>query len=264
MALSPISAAELEQRVRERADMVGSEFVTGPEVFRYLEAAWQEFYSILVASGEDLFVRRATLIPNAGDVLGTEDLDYISTEDGDLIAIGNAGALRTYVNLPTSFKALRLVRHTDGFQLRKATLNDYEHLQNTNRPGKPIYYRLEIDPRNDYVRMELLPTMDQSYPLEAFYVPQISLDEFLETSDVGRLVRGWDEYLVLTAAGKCLAKEESEIANLMKERELLVERIKSDLMPVDKAEPDRVQQINGAGLMQTTDSILFGDEEQFS
>ena len=69
--------------------------------------------------------------------------------------------------------------------------------------------------------------------------------------------------LVLTGAGKCLSKEESEVANLMKERELLIERIKSDLMPVDRAEPDRVQQVNNAG-MQTTDSILFGDEEQFS
>lgn len=264
MALSPISAAELEQRVRERADMVGSEFVTGPEIYRYLEAAWQEFYSILVASGEDLFVRRATLTPNAGDMLGTEDLDFISTEDGDLIAIGNAGSLRTYVNLPTSFKALRLVRHTDGFQLRKATLNDYELLQNSARPGKPLYYRLEIDPRNDYVRMELLPTMDESYTLEVFYVPQIALAEFLSTSDIGRLVRGWDEYLVLTAAGKCLSKEESEVANLMKERELLIERIKSDLVPVDKNEPDVVQQKTGGGYYGSVDSILSGDEEIFS
>lgn len=264
MALSPISAAELEQRVRERADMVGSEFVTGPEIQRYLEAAWQEFYSILVASGEDLFVRRATLTPNAGDMLGTEALDFISTEDGDLIAIGNAGSLRTYVNLPTSFKSLRLVRHTDGYQLRKATLNDYEFLQNSSRPGKPLYYRLEVDPRNDYVRLELLPTMDVSYTLEVFYIPQISLDEFLATSDVARIVRGWDEYLVLTASGKCLSKEESEVSNVMKERELLIERIKSDLIPVDRAEPDRVQQIQNSGYFQSTDSILFGDEEPFS
>lgn len=264
MALSPISAAELEQRVRERADMVGSEFVTGAEIRRYLEAAWQEFYSILVASGEDLFVRRATLTPSAGDMLGTEDLDFISTEDGDLIAIGNAGALRTYVNLPTSFKALRLVRHTDGFRLRKATLNDYELLQNANLPGKPQFYRLEIDPRNDYVRMELLPTMDVSYELELFYVPQIALDEFLSTSDVGRIVRGWDEYLVITASAKCLSKEESDIANLMKERELLVERIKIDMVPVDKSEPDVVQQLHNSGLRSTSESILFGEEELFS
>lgn len=264
MALAPISAAELEQRVRERADMVNSEFVTSAEVRRYLEAAWQEFYSILVASGEDLFIRRAMLTPNAGDMLGTENLDFISTEDGDLIAIGNAGSLRTYVNLPTSFKALRMVRHVDGFQLRKATLGDYEGLQNTNRPGKPLYYRLELDPRNDYVRLELLPTMDESYQLEVFYVPQVSLDEFLSTSDVGRIVRGWDEYLVLTAAGKCLSKEESDVGNLMKERELLIERIKGDLIPVDRAEPDQVQQIQHNGIHRSIEGILFGDEEMFS
>jgi hypothetical protein len=262
MALIAVSADELEQRVRERADMVDSQFCTSAELQRFLEAAWQELYSIMVASGEDLFIRRALITGSAADPLVTENGDLLVTENGDVIIVGGVIPVSSYVNLPAQVKALRLVRHVDGTRLRKSTLNDQEFVQSSTRPGKPLYYRPELDPRNDYLRLELLPWPDRSYEFDVFYVPALSLKEFLTTSYSSIPVRGWDEYLVLTAAAKARDKEESDVGNLMKEREILVERIRADLVPFDKSEPDTVVQMSGMGI--DAESRMWGEDDIFS
>lgn len=260
MALIAVSPEELEQRVRERADMVDSEFVTSAEVQRFLEAAWQELYSIMVASGEDLFIRRARITSAAADPLVTETGDLLVTENGDVIIVGGVVAASSYINLPEQVKALRLVRFADGYRLRKITLHELENF--TSQPGKPVYYRLDMDPRNDYLRLELSPTPDRSYDFDVFYVPALSLEEFLESSFVSIPIRGWDEYLVLTAAAKAKDKEEADIGNVMKEREMLLERIRADLVPFDKSEPDVVAQIATSGAYR--DPEYFDDGELFS
>jgi hypothetical protein len=263
MALVAVSADDLEQRVRERADMVDSQFVTSAEVQRFLEAAWQELYSIMVASGEDLFIRRARITGSAADPLVTENGDLIVTENGDVLIVGGVIPVGSYINLPGQMKALRLVRHVDGVRLRKATLHDLEAVQSSTRTGKPLYYRLDMDPRNTNLRLELYPTPNASYEFDVFYVPALSLKEFLTSSYVSIPVRGWDEYLVLTASGKCKDKEESDVANVMKEREILLERIRADLVPFDKSEPDQVVSMSLAG-QRDPESQYWGDHEVFS
>ncbi len=262
MALIAVSADELEQRVRERADMVDSQFVTSAEVQRFLEAAWQELYAIMVASGEDLFIRRARISNSKVDPLVTENGDLIVTENGDVIIVGGVVTQNSYINLPAQMKALRLVKHVDGLRLRKATLHDLENWTSSSRANKPLFYRLEMDPLNDFLRLEFQPPPDKSYDFDLFYVPALSLREFLTTSYVSIPVRGWDEYLVLTAAAKALNKEETDIANVMKERADLTERIKSDLSPFDKSEPDVVAQIANSG--QDRENNFWDDGEVFS
>lgn len=262
MALLAVSADELEQRVRERVDMVDSQFVTSAEMQRFLEAAWQELYSIMVASGEDLFIRRARISGSAVDPLVTENGDLLVTENGDVIIVGGVVATSSYINMPAQIKALRLVRHVDGARLRKATLHDYESLLDSRRSSKPLYYRIDMDPRNEFVRLELLPSPDRSYDFDIYYVPALSLKEFLNSSYASIPVRGWDEYLVLTAGAKCKDKEESDIGNMMKERDILIERIRADLVPFDKSEPDVVVQMSGAGL--DAESSMWDDGEIFS
>jgi hypothetical protein len=248
MALIAVSADELEQRVRERADMVDSQFVTSAEVQRFLEAAWQELYSIMVASGEDLFLRRVRITGSAADPLVTENGDIIVTENGDILVVGGVIPVGSYVNLPAQMKALRLVRIVDGRRLRKATLHDLEFIQASDCRGEPTAYRLDMDPQNDFLRLELYPSPDRSYEYDVFYVPALSLREFIASSFVSIPVRGWDEYCVLTATAKCKDKEEADIGNVMKEREVLLERIRADLVPFDKSEPDTVIQMSQTGI----------------
>lgn len=261
MALIAVSADELEQRVRERVDMVDSQFVTSAEVQRFLEAEWQELYSIMVASGEDLFIRRARISGSAVDPIVNETGDLIVTENGDIIIVGGVVATSSYVNLPAQIKGLRLVRHVDGLRLRKATLHDYENINFTTQKSKPLYYRIDMDPRNQFVRLELSPIPDRSYDFDVFYVPALSLKEFLVSSFVSIPVRGWDEFLVLGAGAKCKDKEEGDISSLMKEREIITERIRADLVPFDKSEPDVVVQMSGMGVDR--EMMLWDDPEVF-
>ncbi len=264
MALIAVSADELEQRVRERADMVDSQFVTSAEVQRFLEAAWQELYSIMVASGEDLFLRRARITGSAADPLVTEDGDLIVTENGDVLIVGGVVPVGSYINLPAQVKALRLVRIANDVRLRKATVHDLEFIQNAGSSGKPVAYRPDMDPRNQYLRLELYPQPDRSYEYEVFYVPALSLKEFLSSSYVSIPVRGWDEYCVLTATAKCKDKEEADIGNVMKEREVLLERIRADLVPFDKSEPDTVIQMSQTGIGREDRMWLEDGYEVFS
>lgn len=263
MALLAVSADDLEQRVRERADMVDSQFVSSPELQRFLEAAWQELYSIMVASGEDLFIRRVRITGSAADPLVTENGDLIVTENGDVLIVGGVVPVGSYINLPAQIKALRLVRLVNDIRLRKATLHDLELIQNSTRSGKPQFYRLDMDPANSYLRLELYPQPNASYEYDVFYVPALSLQEFLTSSFVSIPVRGWDEYLVITASAKCKDKEEAEISNLMKERDILLERIRADLVPFDKSEPDQVVQMSRAGTT-SEEAQFWSDGEVFS
>jgi hypothetical protein len=263
MALVAVSADDLEQRVRERADMVDSQFVTSAEVQRFLEASWQDLYSIMVASGEDLFIRRVRITGSAADPLVTENGDLIVTENGDVLIVGGVVPVGSYVNLPAQIKALRLVRHVDGVRLRKSTLHDLEMLQDSRHSSRPLYYRLDMDPQNSYLRLELYPQPDRSYEFDVFYVPALSLKEFISSSFVSIPVRGWDEYVVLTASIKCKDKEESDINGVAKEREVLLERIRADLVPFDKSEPDQVVQMSATG-NGDAESRMWGDYEVFS
>jgi hypothetical protein len=266
MALVAVSADDLEQRVREGADMVDSEFVTSAEVQRFLEDGWQELYSKMVASGEDLFVRRAQIVSSAGNFLATETGDVIATENGDIITVGGVVTVSSYINMPAQMKAFRLLRHVDGLRLRKATLNDLENIQSSTSLGKPLFYRPEMDPRNQFLRLELYPQPDQSYTFDLFYVPALSLKEFLVSSYVSIPVRSWDQYLVLTGIAKCKDKEESDVGNVMKMRELVWETIKGDLIPFDRSEPDTVQQLASSGPFRDPEALLFFDDgtETFS
>lgn len=263
MALSPVSADELEQRARERADMVDSQFCTSAEFQRFLEEAWQELYSFMVASGEDLFIRRARISGSAVDPLVTESGDLLVTENGDVIIVGGVVESSSYLNLPGQVKGFRLARHTDGTRLRKATLNDLETVlgDGTSR-GKPRFYRFDMDPQNTYLRLELYPPPDRSYTFDVFYVPALSLDEFLSSSFVSIPVRSWDGFIAVRAAAKAKAKEEADITNEMKEAEMMLERIKNDLIPFDRSEPDVVAQINNSGF--DSESLMWEPPELFS
>lgn len=235
MALSPVSADELEQRARERADMVESQFCTSAEVQRYLEAAWQELYSVMVASSEDFFIRHVPVANAAG---------------------------QAYLELPIQVKAFRLARHQDGgTRLRKATLQDLEVVlgDGTSR-SKPLFYRFDMDPQNTFLRMALYPPPDKVYVIDLYFIPALSLQEFVSSSFVSIPVRSWDEFIALRAAAKMKDKEESDISSIMKEAEMVLERIKADLIPFDRSEPDVVAQINNSGFDRESLMLLDGGE----
>ena len=59
----------LQTRVRQMADMVGSNFVTDAELVYKINAAWQELYDLLVANdGADYFTTSTTFTMTSGSI----------------------------------------------------------------------------------------------------------------------------------------------------------------------------------------------------
>lgn len=205
-----ISSAEIEARVRRRADMENSDFIGSAELTQYCEKAFQEFYGIVTTAEPDLVVKTQSVTLSAGD-----------------------GAK----SLATDYKALRLIRHNASYSLRRVELQSRETLEIGGRRGKPTHYWLSglFTGANTFTP---LPVPDATYAVTVYYIPNIKLEDV--TGGGLNFLAGWDEYVVLTGAIKCKDKEESDVSVLLAERKLLLDHIIAQISVPDTGEPPRI------------------------
>lgn len=220
MTAPAFNTATLEDRVRSRADMVGSSFVTTTEIQSWLEAAWQDLYTTASMQYEDLLVQIT-----------------------DLTAVAGVGALV----LPVDLKRLRALRIKDEEFLTPLSLREIQNLDRVGRRARPMYYwmwgRVSTAPGVD-----ILPYCDATYTITCYYQPTLKLADIQTIGSVPQLA-SLDEYLVLSAAIKCKDKEESSVAVLVGERTALFNAMQASWTPMDTSEAGRVVQIVGRGRM---------------
>lgn len=209
-----VTLSQLISRVRQRADMVGSSFVTDAEVTVYVNDALTELYDVLVRE------------------YGTEN--FISTHYFYTVASQND------YNLPTDFYRLAGidVNPGDGYvELSKFNHSDrnlYANEQPFNSTVPRMRYRLRDS------TFELQPAPPDAYGSRVYYIPQITaLAADGDTVD-SSIVTGHIEYAVVTAAIKCLNKEESDISTLTAEQTMLRARIGDAAKSRDITLPDPV------------------------
>ena len=117
--------------------------------------------------------------------------------------------------------------------------------------AKRVYYttggrRFSIHPFN-------LETLDgaKTSPLtsgtaELWYVPEMSLmtaDDDTIRSIIPPMIKGWPDYIALSAAIRLLIREESDPSALMREKGMMQERLLSMAEPRDAGIPDSIQDI---------------------
>jgi len=221
MATPQFNTTALEQRVRERADMVGSLFVSSTEIASYMEASWQELYTACSVQSEDLFVKQ-----------------YALTITGGTAVYPLSGA--------ADIKKLRGVRIKGDVFLSPLSLREVQNLDRTGRTGKPRFYWMYGDTTNNngLMALEILPPPDNSYSLLVFYQPAIQLADVSGLS-VLPMLAGFDEFIVVSAAMKCKNKEESDCSLLMTEKQSLLAGIIANLTPVDTSEAAHVVSLMG-------------------
>jgi hypothetical protein len=215
----------LMQRARERADMVGSLFVSDTELTSYLEAAFQELYGIASAEYEDLLVKTVTVSVTAGQSV-----------------IFTSGATTGDI------KKLRGVRLQNAEFLSPVSIREIQNLSRDNRTGRPVGYWLFGDWSGNFgsFSLQLLPAADTAYQVVLYYQPSITLSGTDPIPDVAASpLANWDEYLVITAAIKMKDKEESSVAVLMTEKQALLANLRSSWTPVDVSEAQRVTALMG-------------------
>lgn len=211
----------LLDRVRQRADMEGSTFVTEAEITTYINVAMAELHDVLVQRYEDYYVNSTTF------TLPTD----------------NPGTL------PSSFyKALGVDFDSGGVTHR---LQRYK-FQERNMFNSPALVAGRVTSTRYAIQgsqIKFIPDPAASGTVTLYYVPesqQFTASEASTTlvSIAPQVARGYEEYIVIDAAIKCLQKEESEVTILLAQKEQLRARIKDAAMNRDAGEPSVISDVS--------------------
>lgn len=192
--------------------MVGSAFVSDATIAEFLNQSISDLYDLLVgAFGDEYFEVQAVLTTTAG----------VST-----------------VALPSQFYKMTGLFWRESADrrvpVRKYTpveAQAYETLFGWASQG-PVFYRIQAA----NVRFVPVPTGVHTLDLHFIGAPT-RLAQDVDTFDG---YGGWEEWVVVDAAMKCIEKEEGDISALALRKQQLTARIKSAANR-DHAEPARVQ-----------------------
>ena len=213
--------AQLIVRVRQRADMVGSAFVSDAEVVDYINVAMAEIHDLLVDKYEDYYVSTTTYtLP--GDNPGTLPATFYKALGVDLDAGGVSYRLKRY-----------------SFQDR----NMY------NSPGVVAARTADTRYAVQGNQIKFIPDPTMSGTVTLHYVPEAQRFSSGSTSATivslaPAVANGYEEYVVVDAAIKCLLKEESDTQPHMIYKEQLRKRIESAAGNRDAGESYRISDVN--------------------
>ena len=192
-----VTLTELLSRVRTRADMVGSDFVTDTELTYWINESIRSLYDMLVkAYGEDYFISSKSFNTVSGQSEYALDASPVSISD--------------FYKL----KGVDVVFSTDDVRtLRRFTFRDRNRYSPqatwTSGGAKAIVYRLQGG------KLWLLPAPVGVYAVKVWYVPAFTaLATGASTFDG---INGWEKWVVAEVARKALMKEESDVSELNQE-----------------------------------------------
>lgn len=209
--------AEIKTQVRQRADMVHSDFVSDSELTGYINLSYFELYDLLItAYGENYFVAAP---------------DTFNTVNGTA----------QYALPDDLYKLLGVDLRLSNGQFR--TLKQFNFGDRNRRPLNNLVgpYTEELRYRLNGSDLWLAPTPTSVQTIQVWYAP--TLPPLTDDDDVLVSVSGWEEYVIVDAAIKCLNKEESDVSVLMASKQALATRIREAAANRDEAEPSTVRDI---------------------
>lgn len=191
---------QLRTRAREKADQVGSTFVSDPELTTIINLGLAELYDLVVAAFEDYFTISTTLT----------------------VASGNVAVL------PADFYKLRgLDFNNNGSYtaLREFQFNDRNDTQTAD-----LWYRRNYTVGRKYRvlgdTLLLQPETQATGSYRLWYAPAPTMLVGDSTAIPTSLSKfGWDEYIVLYAAERMELKEETSVADYVRQRGEIAQRI---------------------------------------
>lgn len=219
------SLSGLRLQAQQKADRVGSNFVTKAEWNTYINKSADELYDLLVTLYEDYFI---------------QEKSYVIDGSSDVIT------------LPSDFyKLLGVDCAVDGLNFQ--TLKKFDFVDR-NRFSTPTQVaalsrgvNLKYRTMGNQIKFSPFPAGGQT--IKIFYVPRRKT--LLLDTDILDSVSGWNEYVIVDAAIKALNKEESDVQVHLLEKASLVERINASGMNRDAGMPDTIS--------NTRDVNRYGD-----
>jgi hypothetical protein len=228
---STASLSALRDTVRQRCDMVGSEFVTDDELDGWINASAHELYDILVQK----------FSPGSYYVAPTHEF----TADGTSDSFALPGDMYKLLGVDMQLAADSWTT-VKPFAFAERNRYAYPNVQSATIPAN-VRYRimggnLLFTPR---------PTAGQVFRL--WYVPKMTLLQV--DTDVLDGVSGWEEYVVADVCIKALTKEESDPSVFLAQKAALLQRIESAAENRDAGSPATVADSQGADFVWTGNGV---------
>lgn len=219
-----MSLGEIRLRAQERADRVNSNFVSLPEWNYYINQSYYELYDLLITLYEDYYVAPRLAIV---------------TDGSQSYALPNGS---NHSAAPAFYKLfgvdLGLNNNNDAF----VTLKKFDFISR-NRYVFPQITSTYLGVFNLQYRLVggnimFIPTPSGGQTIGLWYFPRLT--NLLQDTDIMDGVSGWTEYVIVDAARKALAKEESDTSVLASEKAMLKQRIEESGMNRDAGQPDSI------------------------
>jgi hypothetical protein len=220
---------QMQNRVRQRADMENTLFVSDAEIITYLNDGLSELNDLFITEYEEYVVQEK---PNLQLLGGTSEYDIVAD-------FGITDFMKILgIDLKVGSRAIALKRFM--FSER-----NFWTMPNAPWDVTVTPYRYSVRGNKIY----FFPTTGIAGTVSIWYIPQYE-PMVLEADQINDFLpylnNGWEEYAVITAAIKCLQKEESDTQPLLAEKGIQLKRINDVAKTRDVGNPDRIAYVNTA------------------
>lgn len=235
-----MSLFELRIRARQKADRLGSQFVTDSELNTFVRLAAYELYDMLMTSYEDWFATSYFAIQTNGS-----QANY-PVPDGVTNYLGNNYNGTSGTPAPAFYKlaGMDLNVNTSVLTPSRVTLLRFNFIERNKyvypNSTSTIYGVYNMRYRLMGNQINIIPTPAGNQTLIAWYSPR--LPRLLADTDLTTIgVSGWLEYVIVRAAIYMLAKEEgTDVSTLKEELLFLKTRIEQAAQNRDAGVPDTI------------------------
>lgn len=236
-----MSLGQLRLTAQQRADRVGSNFLTTPEWNSNIQQSYFELYNIIIASYEDYI-----MAPPVSFLVDGSKFLY-PLPDGITTFTSQAG---TPVVAPPFFKLMGVDLALNNANNAYVSVNKFNFIDRNRfvypNSSSAIYGVFNLQYRLIGANIEFIPTPSAGQVIRIWYIPR--LNQLLQDTDMTIIgTSGWLEYVIVDAAIKALQKEESDVSILMAQKAALYQQIMDSAMNRDVGMPDTISEVRTSG-----------------
>lgn len=226
-----MTLAQLRTAARQEADMVNSQFVSDSEFNTYINQSCFELYDLLIQKfGDDYYIK------NPPYTFTTDGTSYLYALPSDFYKL--VGVDLAINNAPASWTTIW------AFNFGSRNVNPVPNVQ-----GLYGFSNIRVKVSGSNFWVSPVPSAGQTFQI--WYAPRMST--LSADSDTFDGISGWTEYVIVDAAMKALAKEESDTSVMMQRKALLTARIEAAAENRNASGPQTVTD------KRSNDGYGFGD-----
>jgi hypothetical protein len=220
-----MTLSEIRLRAQQEADMQNSTFLSVPEWNFNINQSAYELYDLLITAYEDYY-----LAPR---------LTFATDGITQLYDLPNG---QNYTGAPALYKLYGVDLGLDQSNNARVSLKKFDFMSRNRYvyPQLTSSYLGVFNLRYRIVgeKIMFIPTPSANQIIGLWYYPR--LRTMLKDTDTMDGFSGWIEYIIIDAAMKAMAKEESDIQALMARKMQIKQRIEAAAMGRDAGQPDTI------------------------